>query len=282
MTQEIRVAIAASTALLMSCLLPYATRAHLPAEPSGSSETKQAWLSGDAAGAVDFLSVSLALIGEPPDRRLVFASERSEFRVRQAASDLMRQLPVPRGMSFAKRDTDVDRLRFGRPTLAPMAFVRFCLRFAKECASHHIVFRPKPMVLTDSRRAELARINREVNQSIKPEENRKGVAAEEWLLNPRAGDCNDYAVTKRHKLLALGWPSWSLVLTEVALPSDEHHLVLVARTVGGDLVLDNLEASVRPVADVTYRWVRAQQPGNPKFWAEIGVGHAPRVALNLR
>jgi predicted transglutaminase-like cysteine proteinase len=103
---------------------------------------------------------------------------------------------------------------------------------------------------------------------------------EEWLVSPRAGDCNDYAVTKRHKLLALGWPVRSLLLAEVAISSGEHHLVLVVRTMEGDFVLDNLNGNVLPLSQIGYQWVRAQQTGNPKFWSEVSVKRPARVAMN--
>ena len=68
---------------------------------------------------------------------------------------------------------------------------------------------------------------------------------------------------------ALGWPQRSLFLSEVVTSWGEHHLVLVVRTDKGDLVLDNLAGSVRPLQQARYRLVRAQKPGNPKAWFEI-------------
>jgi predicted transglutaminase-like cysteine proteinase len=56
--------------------------------------------------------------------------------------------------------------------------------------------------------------------------------------------------------------------------------VLVVRTRDEDLVLDNLNANVRPVSQVHYQWVRAQQQKNPKFWSTISVARATRVAAN--
>lgn len=145
-----------------------------------------------------------------------------------------------------------------------------------------MAFRPKPVELTRARKAELVMVNREVNHAIKPQENVNGVMAEEWLVSPRAGDCNDYAVTKRHRLLARGWPSRSLLLAEVVIPSGEHHLVLVVRNREDDLVLDNLNPRVRPAAQVPYEWVRAQETKNPKFWSTISVKRAAQVATNFR
>ena len=91
------------------------------------------------------------------------------------------------------------------------------------------------------------------------------------MLAPSAGDCKDYAITKRHELLLKGWPSRALLLSEVALPSGEHHLVLVVRVKGDDLILDNLKDEVRSVgvAAGEYAWVKIQAPQNPKFWDKV-------------
>lgn len=104
---------------------------------------------------------------------------------------------------------------------------------------------------------------------------------EEWLISPPAGDCKDYAITKRHELLAHGWPSRALLLSEVVVPSGEHHLILVVRTKDADLVLDNLNANVRPVAIMyrQYRWVRIETTQNPMFWARVRLPDAVRTAM---
>ena len=117
-------------------------------------------------------------------------------------------------------------------------------------------------------------MNARVNRSIKPERNMAGVAGERWLVAPASGDCNDYAVTKRHDLLALGWPSRALLLAEVVTTWGEHHLVLVIRTRDGDLVADSLNANIKPWSMTRYDWVRVQSPRNPKFWSTVATGFA--------
>ena len=179
------------------------------------------------------------------------------------------------------REKNIDRISFDTHALAPMAFVRFCKRYPKDCKVSGMAFRPKPVELTKARKSELIRVNLEVNGAISPKENVNGVMAEEWLVSPRAGDCNDYAVTKRHKLLARGWPSRSLLLAEVVIPSGEHHLVLVVRNREDDLVLDNLNAQVRSVSQVHYEWVRAQETKNPRFWSTVSVKRTAQVAMDL-
>jgi predicted transglutaminase-like cysteine proteinase len=161
-----------------------------------------------------------------------------------------------------------------------MAFVRFCMRTPQDCNVHGKWFQPELLLLTKKRREELEKVNHDVNLAIRPRANHNGVVAEEWLLAPREGDCNDYAVTKRHNLLSLGWPSRSLLLAEVVIPSGEHHLVLVVRTQQDDLVLDNLDNSVHTVAQVPYEWVRAQQAKNPNYWSNVKVKRAMRLAMN--
>jgi predicted transglutaminase-like cysteine proteinase len=166
---------------------------------------------------------------------------------------------------------NADRIRFSVPTLAPMAFLRFCTKYPRDCEANPL--RTFPVVLTAARKAELIAVNRAVNSEILPYPDRRRVVEEEWLLSPRAGDCNDYAVSKRHKLIVRGWPPHSLLLTEVVLPSGKHHLVLVVRTQEDDFILDNVDPDVRPVSHSPYRWVRAQQEINPKLWSRVSVTH---------
>ncbi len=96
------------------------------------------------------------------------------------------------------------------------------------------------------------------------------MATEKWVVAPVAGDCHDYAVTKRHDLLAKGWPAHALLLAEVVTSWGEHHLVLVVRTLEGDFVADNLAPDVRPLSRTSYVWVRVQTPNNPMLWAAVG------------
>lgn len=160
-------------------------------------------------------------------------------------------------------------ISFRTPTLAPMAFTQFCLRYADQCKAQRIAFRGGPVRLTAERWEDLREVNNTVNAGIVPERNYEGVAGEKWLIAPASGDCNDYAVTKRYELLDRGWPARALLLSEVVTGSGEHHLILVVRTRSGDLVLDNLTHAIRPWSTAPYRWVRIQTPQNPNYWATI-------------
>lgn len=164
----------------------------------------------------------------------------------------------------------IQSIKFDAPTLPPMAFTAFCLSYQRECKTPRIVFRGGRLKLTQERLADLRAVNRQVNSSIRPQPNPDGIAGEKWLLHPVAGDCNDYAVTKRHHLITKGWPARAVLLSEVVTGWGEHHLVVVVRTSEGDLVLDNLTDSILPWSKLAYRWVRIQTPKNPNFWASLG------------
>jgi predicted transglutaminase-like cysteine proteinase len=177
----------------------------------------------------------------------------------------------------------LDQIHFGTPVLPPMGHSRFCLRYPGECEVEGIDLPRRDITLTPERWNELNTINREVNRDISPKVSLGSGATEEWLISPSSGDCKDYAVTKRHELLALGWPSRALLLSEVIVPSGEHHLILVVRTKDVDLVLDNLNANIRPVA-MTYRqyqWIRIESPQNPKFWASVNMPGVIRTATAI-
>ncbi|MET4605066.1 putative transglutaminase-like cysteine proteinase [Bradyrhizobium sp. JR4.1] len=165
----------------------------------------------------------------------------------------------------------IQYIKFDQPTLAPMAFTIFCLKYVGECKPRpqQIVFRGGRLKLTAERMAQLQEVNRRVNSAIRPEPNLEGLRGEKWLLHPASGDCNDYAVTKRHDLIAKGFPARSVLLSEVVTTWGEHHLVVVVRTFSGDLVLDNLTGHILPWSKKSYRWVRIQMPKNPTYWASL-------------
>lgn len=160
-------------------------------------------------------------------------------------------------------------IKLGRPTLPPLTFTIFCLRYVAECRPRRS-FRGGPIRLTEKRWVDLREINRTVNLAIEPARNDLGLAGETWTINPVRGDCNDYAVSKRHELLQRGWPARVLLLSEVVANSGEHHLVLLVRTRSGDVVLDNLTPQIKPWSPTPYRWVRVQSPGRDGLWAAVG------------
>jgi predicted transglutaminase-like cysteine proteinase len=154
------------------------------------------------------------------------------------------------------------------PTLAPFQHVRFCLRYPTDCKSNP----------TENERIDLnaqtldllKRVNRSVNMSIAPEQKSYGSDLEDgWTIAPNIGDCNDYAVTKRHQLLESGLPSKALRLSVVKTASGIGHLVLVVVTTKGDIVMDNLTEAIRPWQSTDYHWLKIQSAADARFWHEV-------------
>ncbi|HWF46900.1 MAG TPA: transglutaminase-like cysteine peptidase [Bryobacteraceae bacterium] len=153
------------------------------------------------------------------------------------------------------------------PTLAPFQHVRFCLRYPAECkpssAAQRIELDVQTMQLLD-------RVNRDVNLSITPKVKAYNAnLADGWTIGPDSGDCNDYAVTKRHNLISRGLPSAALRLSVIKTPSGIGHLVLVVATTNGDVVLDNLTSAIRPWQITEYRWLKIQSATDPRLWHEV-------------
>ena len=100
------------------------------------------------------------------------------------------------------------------------------------------------MLLTASNSYELAeRIHKEVNASTQYRPDAKDT----WQVAGKYGDCEDYALAKREKLLAAGWP---VDRTE----SGESHCVLYVETDKGGFILDNRHDVPMSPKELPYKW----------------------------
>jgi predicted transglutaminase-like cysteine proteinase len=160
-------------------------------------------------------------------------------------------------------------LRVYGVTQPPFGFVDFCNRDPAECRDG------KP---EDQRRAghaadvaELDRINRAVNKEIEPVSDIDLYGVTEYWVLPRAGkgDCEDYALLKRQRLMRAGWPASALLLTVVLDEKGEGHAVLTARTATGDYILDNKVDDLKLWHRTPYRFIMRQSYLNTKVWMSL-------------
>jgi predicted transglutaminase-like cysteine proteinase len=153
-------------------------------------------------------------------------------------------------------------------TLAPFQHVRFCLRYPADCQpssaqNARIDLNPQTIEL-------IRRVNNNVNQAIAPrDKNYERNLKDGWTIAPSAGDCNDYAVTKRHMLLKNGLPSSALLLSVIKTPSGVGHLVLIVTTTKQDIVMDNLTEAIVPWQTTNYRWLKIQSAIDPRNWNQV-------------
>lgn len=150
----------------------------------------------------------------------------------------------------------------GEVALAPLSHVRFCMDHVDEC-SGSLEPSASPATVEVESFAVLDEVNRQVNARIRPQMKQPKFG---WAINPVSGDCNDYAVSKRHELIARGIPASALRLAVVRTSWGEGHLILIVRTELGDQVLDNLSGRILPWTALSYHFLRVQSARDAAAW----------------
>jgi predicted transglutaminase-like cysteine proteinase len=164
---------------------------------------------------------------------------------------------------------EVTAAATGSETSIPFGWVEYCERHAEDCFEEDHA--AQDIDLTAAVLKKISRINAEVNRSIEPVTD-----MDQWGLIDRwdlpvdgKGDCEDYALLKRQKLVAAGFPRAALLLTVVKQANGEGHSVLTIKTTHGDYVLDNLTNQVKPWSTTPYRFVKRQSQENQNVWVAI-------------
>ena len=150
----------------------------------------------------------------------------------------------------------------------PYGFVRFCEVQPNECVATSVG--DARFQMTPERLSELDEVNRAVNREIEPATDAEIYGVNElWTIPKTRGDCEDFALLKRQRLIARGWPSNALLLTVVRDEKNEGHAILTARTSQGDFVLDNKIEAVRLWNNTPYQFVMRQSYIDPKVWVSL-------------
>ena len=151
---------------------------------------------------------------------------------------------------------------------APVGHIAFCRSHPDECLPQG---GRAPALLDDERWAELQAVNLSVNHALYPATDLEIYGAEElWTLPGIEGDCEDYVLLKRKRLVELGWSTGSLLVTVVFDEVDDGHAILIARTSYGDFALDNKTDQIRLWNETGYRFVKRQSDGDPRRWVSVG------------
>lgn len=138
-----------------------------------------------------------------------------------------------------------------------------CVELPAECRPY-AARQVRVVELTDERQMLLDRINRQVNNEIEYQTDIEHYGLMERWTYPAdgRGDCEDFVLEKRRRLVALGWPRRALLIAIVKVPGTEGelHAVLIARTNFGDMVLDQRRPAVmeRNSTGYGFRWVQSQ------------------------
>ena len=155
-------------------------------------------------------------------------------------------------------------LSTGKETSRPYGHVEYCSKNKSDCRG-----RKASPNLPAARLGLLNKVNVAVNRAIKPLADTKAFGKKEyWTANAKAGDCEDFALTKRRRLLSSGFRSEHLLLT-MGYSGGEAHTVLVVRTRDGDFVLDNKTDAVLNVSQAQFRPLKIQSPSHGGTWLKV-------------
>ena len=151
----------------------------------------------------------------------------------------------------------------------PPGFVAFCQEDPSECVPNSNS--AKPVAVSSLRLSDLEEVNRGVNQTIAPVTDFEHYGVKEYWTIPTdgKGDCEDYALLKRHMLIERGWPASALLVTVVMDENKDGHAVLTARTRAGDLILDNRSKEIRLWTKTPYEFVMRQSSRSPQMWVYL-------------
>jgi predicted transglutaminase-like cysteine proteinase len=161
-------------------------------------------------------------------------------------------------------------ISLGEVTRAPIGWIDFCNDLPRECAGGPTA--PRDVVLSTTAWKDLVRVNKWVNETIKPMTDLEhwGVV-EKWSYpDDGYGDCEDYVLLKRRLLMEAGWPREALLITVVRDRRGDGHAVLTVKTDKGEYILDNQNEDIVLWSETGYRYVKRQSQADPNVWVALG------------
>ncbi|KXG84321.1 transglutaminase-like cysteine peptidase [Agrobacterium bohemicum] len=159
----------------------------------------------------------------------------------------------------------------GGITSQPIGHYEFCQKYMAECDIRSKLT-PPPRV-TEYGWKVIRDVNKEVNTTIVAMTDLEVYGKDEvWEYPKTAGDCEDFVLLKRRKLMERGFAVSDLLITVVRKPDGEGHAVLTLRTNDGDFILDNLSDDVKLWTDTNYTYLKRQASFNTGRWVSIEDG----------
>lgn len=164
----------------------------------------------------------------------------------------------------------------GGATNPPVGHYEFCKRHASECSD--IGPDRGPEILTRAGWQTILEVNYEVNEAIMPMTDMEIHGVEEkWSYPDAIGDCEDYVLLKRRKLIERGFSPADLLITVVLQPNGDGHAVLTVRADRGDFILDNMHSKVLLWSETEYTFLKRQSSENAGRWVKLQDGRAVAV-----
>ncbi|MET1415645.1 transglutaminase-like cysteine peptidase [Roseibium sp. HPY-6] len=144
----------------------------------------------------------------------------------------------------------------------PNGFSAFCQNHKSDCGKAGRL----DMISKDEWKDTLVEINTQVNRGTRYVLDR--YLHDHWKAADGVGDCEDYAIEKRPKLIAAGIPASSMRYAFVE-NKGEPRIVLIVRTDDGDRVLDMNTDTIYPANKTAFKWLSIQSRWNPRKWLKV-------------
>lgn len=187
-----------------------------------------------------------------------------------------RNVSLEKGGPSGHGQTDV--YAYTRP---PIGHAIFCNNFPGECVKRD---RGNLRVrLTESAWRQLASVNDSVNSAIIPVSDQEQYdEVERWTYPDKGqGDCEDYVLVKKKRLIELGWPASALLITVVRDEFYEGHAILTVRTDRGEFILDNKRSEILASDETKYFFIKRQSANDPRKWVSLIPLHpTPTVSVS--
>lgn len=182
---------------------------------------------------------------------------------------------------YAAASDRSDFMSVNGKTAQPIGHHEFCQVYPAECS---VLSDSRVRVHLDQTRwNQLTAINHAVNTGIRPATDQELYGRPEvWEFPDEAGDCEDFVLLKRKRLMEKGWPAAALLITVVRQTNGDGHAVLTVTTNRGDLVLDNLDPQIRPWSETSYRYLKRQSEYDSGAWVAIEDGRSQPLVGSLR
>ena len=187
---------------------------------------------------------------------------------RRAGTPLLLAMAIGFGAWGSVAQAGQAFMHTGGRTTQPIGHYEFCQREPEECRQK--TAKRQPVELTRKLWAAMIDINNAVNASVTPRTDAEMWGKEEvWSYPTNIGDCEDYALEKRRRLMALGVPAGDLLMTVARQRNGDGHAVLTVRTSRGEFILDNLEPRVLAWSETEYTYLKRQSERNSGAWVAV-------------
>lgn len=163
-----------------------------------------------------------------------------------------------------------------RPTAG---WSKFCVQLPDECEVD--LSEPETISLDPSTWSTLVSVNKQVNAQVRPRTDKDHWGVEDRWDYPDDGygDCEDYQILKRKRLVAEGLPRRAMRMAVVIDDEGLGHAVMMVRTDRGDFILDNKRNAVLPWSQTGYIYIK-REGSHGTEWTSLGGRISPTVTAN--